>query len=146
MKIFIYRGIAINADQLNTENIGGSWSLCSIHAGERAESMAKFHGKDSTVVIEGVIDINDIDKSQTFAQLFESLKNEFEIIPNLGAEIDCEVLDHNTTALNDLYGKSFNAVVSEVIIDETHSCPSENTDQYENQFAELLKKFDSIAD
>jgi hypothetical protein len=145
-KIYIYRGLAINNDDLDTKSIGSSWTLDIYYAYDRAEGMCDIHNKNSTLVISSIVNIDDIDKVQTFAQLFESsYEKEYEIVLKEGTVLQCEVIDHNSSFSNNLSGKKFTATVREANIDDTYSTSIniEDVDKYEEQFNLLLNKFDS---
>ncbi len=145
-KIYIYRGIAIQDDELDTNNLGGAWTLDVTYAYARAEELDKFNGNNSTVVLEGVISLDDVNKAQTFAQLFESSnEKEFEIVPEDGAEIEVIVMNHNTTCENSLCDRKYN-IHNYIDIDETYAAPVEDIADYEEKFTRLLEKFDSIVE
>jgi len=88
MKLF--RSILLNeGEEINKENLGNSWSLCDILAGDHAEDINGFHEKDGYVVL--TIDVSE-DMINFDNSLFamEHRKNEFEIVV-AGEDVECEV-------------------------------------------------------
>jgi len=88
MKLF--RSILLNeGEEINTSNLGNSWTLCDIFAENHADDINRFHGKDGYVVlsIEVDIDLVDIDNS-LFA--LENRENECEIVID-SQDVECRV-------------------------------------------------------
>jgi len=88
MKLF--RSILLNeGDEIDTSNLGNSWTLCDIFAENHADDINGFHGKDGYVVlsIDVNIDMVDIDNS-LFA--LENRENECEIVID-SQDVECSV-------------------------------------------------------
>ena len=88
MKLF--RSILLNeGDEIDTSNLGNSWTLCDIFAEDHADDINGFHGKDGYVILS--IDVNldmvDIDNS-LFA--LENRENESEIVID-SQDVECRV-------------------------------------------------------
>ena len=88
MKLF--RSILLNeGDEIDTSNLGNSWTLCDIFAEDHADDINGFHGKDGYVILS--IDVNldmvDIDNS-LFA--LENRENECEIVID-SQDVECRV-------------------------------------------------------
>lgn len=80
MKLF--RSIAINEnEELNTENIGNSWTLCEIFAEDHFEDYNRFANKDGFVILSIEIDIKDIDLDETLFSM-ETREYEYEVVVN----------------------------------------------------------------
>jgi hypothetical protein len=88
MKLF--RSILLNeGDEIDTSNLGNSWTLCDIFAEDHADDINGFHGKDGYVIlsIDVNIDMVDIDNS-LFA--LENRENESEIVID-SQDVECRV-------------------------------------------------------
>ena len=88
MKLF--RSILLNeGDEIDTSNLGNSWTLCDIFAEDHADDINGFHGKDGYVIlsIDVNIDMVDIDNS-LFA--LENRENECEIVID-SQDVECRV-------------------------------------------------------
>jgi len=103
MKLF--RSILLNeGEEINTNNLGNSWTLCDIFSENHAEAMNGFHGKDGYVVLSIDVDIDMVDIDNSLFAL-ENRENECEIVVN-GENVECEV--HYVQNINFNYGQIIN--------------------------------------
>lgn len=84
----LYRGIA--GKEINTENIGVSWSFCAQFAEEHAQNIARARGLEGIIVLSVEIDAFDsrIDIDNTLTAM-DCRPEEFEVV--VCGAIDCEV-------------------------------------------------------
>src|SRR5690606_38444205 len=76
----IYRSILLNeGEEIKTDNLGCSWTLCEIFAEDHANDINNHLGKDGFVVLEAEISENDIDWDNTLFAM-ENRKHEFEVV------------------------------------------------------------------
>jgi len=85
----IYRGIALNeGENINNENLGCSWSLCSVFAKKHARSIAKATGKEGVIVLTAEISEDAIDIDNTLYAM-EKRPYEYEVV--VTGSLVCEV-------------------------------------------------------
>ena len=76
----IYRSILLNeGEEINTENLGCSWTLCEIFAEDHAKDINGHLGKDGFVILQAEVSKDDIDWSNTLHAM-EERENEFEVV------------------------------------------------------------------
>lgn len=76
----IYRSILLNeGEEINTENLGCSWTLCEIFAEDHAKDINGHLGKDGFVILQAEVSEDDIDWSNTLFAM-ENRENEFEAV------------------------------------------------------------------
>jgi len=76
----IYRSILLNeGEEINTTNLGCSWTLCEIFAEDHAKDINNHLGKDGFVILQAEITDDDIDWSNTLFAM-ENRENEFEVV------------------------------------------------------------------
>ena len=76
----IYRSILLNeGEEINTDNLGCSWTLCEIFAEDHAKDINNHLGKDGFVILQAEITDDDIDWSNTLFAM-ENRENEFEVV------------------------------------------------------------------
>lgn len=76
----IYRSILLNeGEEINTDNLGCSWTLCEIFAEDHAKDINNHLDKDGFVILQAEITDEDIDWSNTLHAM-ENRKNEFEVV------------------------------------------------------------------
>ena len=76
----IYRSILLNeGEEINTENLGCSWTLCEIFAEDHAKDINGHLGKDGFVILQAEVSEDDIDWSNTLFAM-ENRENEFEVV------------------------------------------------------------------
>jgi len=88
MKLF--RSILLNeGDEIDTSNLGNSWTLCDIFAENHADDINRFLCKDGYVVLSIDVDIDMVDIDNSLFAL-ENRENECEIVVD-SQEVDCRV-------------------------------------------------------
>jgi hypothetical protein len=88
MKLF--RSILLNeGEEINTSNLGNSWTLCDIFAEDHADDINGFHGKDGYVILSIDVSENMIDFDNSLFSM-EHRKNEFEIVVD-SQDVESEV-------------------------------------------------------
>jgi len=88
MKLF--RSILLNeGDDIDTSNLGNSWTLCDIFAENHANDINRFHRKDGYVVLSIDVDIDLIDIDNSLFAL-ENRECEYEIVVD-SQEVECNV-------------------------------------------------------
>jgi len=76
----IYRSILLNeGEEINTENLGCSWTLCEIFAEDHAKDINGYLGKDGFVILQAEVSEDNIDWSNTLNAM-EERENEFEVV------------------------------------------------------------------
>ena|SRR5690554_2785912 len=76
----IYRSILLNeGEEINTDNLGCSWTLCEIFAEDHAKDINGHLGKDGFVILQADVSEDDIDWSNTLHAM-ENRENEFEVV------------------------------------------------------------------
>ena len=76
----IYRSILLNeGEEIDTNNLGCSWTLCEIFAEDHAKDINRFHEKDGYVILEAEIDEDQIDWSNTLFAM-EARPYEYEVV------------------------------------------------------------------
>ena len=86
----IYRSILLNeGEEINTENLGRSWSLCEIFAEDHANDINNALGKDGIVILEAEINESDIDWNNTLLAM-EKRSHEYEVVLN-NIEIEARI-------------------------------------------------------
>ena len=76
----IYRSILLNeGEEINTENLGCSWTLCEIFAEDHAKDINGHLGKEGFVILQAEVSEDDIDWSNTLHAM-ENRENEFEVV------------------------------------------------------------------
>lgn len=76
----IYRSILLNEKEaINTENIGNSWTLCSVFAEDHAKDINRRVEKDGYVILEANVEVEMIDWNNTLLAM-ERRPNEFEVV------------------------------------------------------------------
>ena len=88
MKLF--RSILLNeGDEIDTSNLGNSWTLCDIFAENHADDINRFLCKDGYVVLSIDVDIDMVDIDNSLFAL-ENRENECEIVVD-SQEVECIV-------------------------------------------------------
>ena len=88
MKLF--RSILLNeGDEIDTSNLGNSWTLCDIFAENHADDINRFLCKDGYVVLSIDVDIDMVDIDNSLFAL-ENRENECEIVVD-SQEVECRV-------------------------------------------------------
>jgi len=88
MKLF--RSILLNeGDEIDTSNLGNSWTLCDIFAENHADDINRFLCKDGYVVLSIDVDIDMVDIDNSLFAL-ENRENECEIVID-SQEVECRV-------------------------------------------------------
>ena len=88
MKLF--RSILLNeGDEIDTSNLGNSWTLCDIFAENHADDINRFLCKDGYVVLSIDVDIDMVDIDNSLFAL-ENRENEWEIVVD-SQEVECRV-------------------------------------------------------
>jgi len=88
MKLF--RSILLDEGQeINTENLGNSWTLCDIFAENHADDINGFLGKDGYVILSVDVSEDMIDFDNSLFSM-EHRKNEFEIVVD-SQDLECKV-------------------------------------------------------
>ena len=86
----IYRSILLNeGEEINTENLGRSWTLCEIFAEDHANDINNALGKDGVVILKAEINQNDIDWNNTLFAM-EKRSHEYEVVLN-NIEIEARI-------------------------------------------------------
>jgi len=76
----IYRSILLNeSEEINTDNLGCSWTLCEIFAEDHANDINNQLGKDGFVILQAEIEEGMIDMDNTLFAM-ENRENEFEVV------------------------------------------------------------------
>ena len=76
----VYRSILLNeGEEINTENLGCSWTLCEIFAEDHAKDINGYLEKDGFVILQAEISEDNIDWSNTLHAM-EERKHEFEVV------------------------------------------------------------------
>jgi hypothetical protein len=88
MKLF--RSILLNeGEDIDTSNLGNSWTLCDIFAENHADDINRFHGKDGYVVLSIDVDIDMVDIDNSLFAL-ENREHEYEIVVD-SQDVECRV-------------------------------------------------------
>jgi hypothetical protein len=88
MKLF--RSILLNeGDEIDTSNLGNSWTLCDIFAENHADDINRFLCKDGYVLLSIDVDIDMVDIDNSLFAL-ENRENECEIVVD-SQEVECRV-------------------------------------------------------
>ena len=88
MKLF--RSILLNEeDEIDTNNLGNSWTLCDIFAENHADDINRFHGKDGYAVLSIDVDIDMVDIHNSLFAL-ENRESECEIVID-SQDVECRV-------------------------------------------------------
>ena len=88
MKLF--RSILLNeGDEIDTSNLGNSWTLCDIFAENHADDINRFLCKDGYVVLSIDVDIDMVDIDNSLFAL-ENREKECEIVID-SQEVECRV-------------------------------------------------------
>ena len=88
MKLF--RSILLNeGDEIDTSNLGNSWTLCDIFAENHADDINRFLCKDGYVLLSIDVDIDMVDIDNSLFAL-ENRENECEIVID-SQEVECRV-------------------------------------------------------
>jgi hypothetical protein len=88
MKLF--RSILLNeGEEINTNNLGNSWTLCDIFAEDHADDINGFHGKDGYVILSIDVNIDMVDIDNSLFSL-ENRENECEIVID-SQDVECRV-------------------------------------------------------
>ena len=76
----IYRSILLNeGEEINTTNLGCSWTLCEIFAEDHAKDINNHLQKDGFVILQAEINEDMIDWDNTLFAM-ENRNNEFEVV------------------------------------------------------------------
>lgn len=87
----IYRSILLDAnEEIDTDNLGSSWTLDEIFAQDHAEDINRAKGKDGYVILEAEIPVDKIDMSNTLFAM-EHRPDEYEVVLK-GGEIEATVI------------------------------------------------------
>jgi hypothetical protein len=85
----IYRSILLDQDEdINTNNIGNSWTLCEIFAEDHANDINRHFGKDGIVILSTEVSLDMIDIDNTLFAM-ENRDHEFEVVIN--GNITCSI-------------------------------------------------------
>lgn len=88
MKLF--RSILLNeGEEIDTSNLGNSWTLCDIFAENHADDINGFHDKDGFIVLSIDFDIDMVDIDNSLFSL-ENRENECEIVID-SQDVECKV-------------------------------------------------------
>lgn len=86
----IYRSILLNeGEEINTENLGVSWTLCEIFAEDHAKDINRAQGKDGFVILRAEISEDKIDWSNTLFAM-EHRPYEYEVVLD-GGDIEATI-------------------------------------------------------
>ena len=85
----LYRSILLDQDEdINTGNIGNSWTLCEIFAENHAKDINRHLGKDGIVILSTEVSQYMIDMGNTLFAM-ENRDHEYEVVIN--GNITCTV-------------------------------------------------------
>lgn len=86
----IYRSILLNeGEEINTDNLGCSWTLCEIFAEDHAKDINRALGKDGFVILKAEIGEEGIDWSNTLFAM-EYRPHEYEVVLD-GGDIETTI-------------------------------------------------------
>ena len=87
----IYRSILLDGnEEIDTDNLGCSWTLDEIFAEDHAEDINRAQGKDGYVILEAEISADQIDMGNTLFAM-EHRPHEYEVVLK-GGEIEATVI------------------------------------------------------
>jgi len=87
----IYRSILLDAnEEIDTDNLGCSWTLDEIFAEDHAKDINRAQGKDGYVILEAEVSVDQIDMSNTLFAM-EHRPHEYEVVLK-GGEIKATVI------------------------------------------------------
>lgn len=85
----LYRSILLDQDEdINTENIGNSWTLCEVFAEDHAKDINRHLGKEGIVILSTDISEDMIDMYNTLFAM-ENRDHEYEVVIN--GNITCAI-------------------------------------------------------
>src|SRR5690606_34632843 len=85
----LYRSILLNeGEEINTDNVGSSWTLCEIFAEDHANDINNHHEKDGFVILSTEVSEDMVDFDNTLFAM-ENRDYEFEVVIN--GDITCRV-------------------------------------------------------
>jgi hypothetical protein len=85
----LYRSILLDQDEdINTENIGNSWTLCEIFAEDHAKDINRHLGKDGIVILSTNVSEDMIDMDNSLFAM-ENRDHEYEVVIN--GNITCSI-------------------------------------------------------
>lgn len=134
MKTFkIYRSILLNqGEEINTDNLGCSWTLCEIFAEDHAKDINRYHGKDGFVVLETTVTVDQIDWDNTLFSMdhrsyeyevvvfSEDIEAEVRVVEGIDHIESGEIIEGNTGSNNfEDYCEEYDGVLSEEDFFET---------------------------
>ena len=136
MKLF--RSIALNeGEEINTDNLGNSWTLDEFFAEKHAEDYNGFAKKDGYVILSIDVDFKDIDLDNSLFSM-ENRDYEFEVVVN---NLDVEFKIEQVQGLDSFeLGDVFSANTGENDFEDY--CNEYNGDLTKEDLIELINEFE----